>query len=312
MAPIELANEHIVVRLDPERGATIDHLGVTGAAIDNVLAHYDWKSPLPARLGPGYGSSTADWLSEYRGGWQLLTPSGGAESIFNGVVRPFHGEVSRARWTVVSNSVDAATLTTGTHGPLEVSRTLRLDATRSSVVVKTTIKNGSPVPAHAILIEHIAFAGGDNSRVFAPSRTKWRYDPSSPEGKNNDRILDWADSGIASPVSRGKYRLASLLSESEGWVELHNGSRSSPTVRIEWDPRVLPYLWQWQERGSECFPWYGRADITALEPSSVSFSDGLLAAVDRGEAWFVGPGEERSVEVSVGLIPFREEKGTAA
>ena len=58
--------------------------------------------------------------------------------------------------------------------------------------------------------------------------------------------------------------------------------------------------------------WYGRADITALEPSSVPFSDGLLAAIDRGDAWIIGPGEERSVEVSVSLIPVHEEKGNAA
>lgn len=303
MTATELSTDHLVVRLDPDRGATIDHIGTTARDRDNVLALYDWATPLPARQGPGYGSSAADWLSEYRGGWQLLAPSGGAECVVNDVTHPFHGEVSRAVWTVTEESSAHVTLTVGTHSPIVVTRTLQLDATRPRLLVTTTMTNESPVPAPAIAIEHIAFAGSDDAQVSAPASSLWQHDPNVPEAASNDGVMEWAQSGLQAPIARGGYRLTSLLSGSEGWIELHRPGR---VVRLEWDPQSLPHLWHWQERGSTRFPWFARADITALEPSSVSFSDGLAAAIDRGEAWMIEPEQSQTIEVALEITAASE------
>jgi hypothetical protein len=302
----------LVVVIDPERGATIDHIGQSLDPKDNILAHYVWDSPMPARNGPGYGSSTMDWLSEYRGGWQVLTPSAGAESVTDGVLHPFHSEVSRAKWRVVDFSRDTVTLAVGTHGPLKVVRELKLSADRPRVSVWTTVSNDSPVAAPAIFVEHIAFKGDEHARVLVPEKSVWRHDSHSPEAAAAGGNMSWLDSGMVNPVGSGEFRLSSLLSGSEGWAEFYSPQREGRTVRVEWDPLVLPHMWHWQERGSPGFPWYARADISAIEPSSVSISDGLEAAIERGEAWMLGPGESKRVEISIELSEGQHENGVAS
>ncbi|CAN5580655.1 hypothetical protein BH10ACT7_BH10ACT7_09590 [soil metagenome] len=297
---ITLTSNHSTVRVDPERGGSIVHFGVDTAAESNVFAEYGWLTPQPARDGTGYGDGAMDWLSEYRGGWQLLTPNGGAASTVDGIAHPFHGEVSRSSWTVDEKSDDSVTLRVGTHGPLTVRRTIALDAHTARVTATTELSNDTTVAAHAIVVEHIAFAGGDDRRVGAPGSSRWRHDPASPEYAGAPSELDWAEAGLDVPTSPGSYRLASLVGGSEGWIELERvaGRR----VRVEWDPERLPYLWHWQERGQQSFPWFGRADISGLEPSSASMSDGLAAAVERGEAWTIEPGARVSCAVSVSIL----------
>lgn len=299
---LELSNGLITVRIDPERGASIDHIGASGSHEDNVLACYDWRSPASVRTGPGYGNSAMDWLADFRGGWQVLTPSAGAESTVGGVLHPFHGDVSRAYWNTVATDKESATLNTATHGPLDVSRTVRIDSLLPKAFVSTTIKNDTPVAAPAIFVEHIAFAGHDEATIEAPAESLWVHDPNSPEAQAEANPVTWAQSGLRQPISRGNYRLVSLLAGSEGWAELQRPETLGASVRVEWDPKVLPHMWHWQERGTPSFPWYSRADITAIEPSSVLFSDGLEAAIHRGDAWMIEPGEQKTIDLSIELL----------
>lgn len=305
---LELSNDLITVMIDPERGASIDHIGASKSHEDNVLARYDWRSPNSVRTGPGYGNTAMDWLADFRGGWQVLTPSAGAESTVGGVLHPFHGDVSRANWNIVASNHESATLNTGTHGPLEVSRTVRIDSRLPKVFVSTTIRNDTPVAAPAIFVEHIAFVGHDEATIEAPAESRWVHDPNSPEAEAGSNPVTWAQSGLQQPISRGNYRLVSLHAGSEGWAELRTTETLGKSVRVEWDPKVLPHMWHWQERGTPSFPWYSRADITAIEPSSVLFSDGLEAAIDRGDAWMIQPGEQKTVDVSIELLPATTRK----
>lgn len=297
---ILLSSSHAAVKVDAVRGGSIVHFGVDSAPASNVLAEYDWTTPLPARDGGGYGDGTLDWLSEYRGGWQLLAPNAGAASTVDGLAHPFHGEVSRAVWSVEQSSDMALSMRVGTHGPLVVERTITLDPGAPRVTVTTELSNDTSVAASAIVVEHIAFAGGDDHRVVAPDGSRWRHDPASAEHASAPGELSWGEAGLGAPTPRGTYRLASLVGESEGWVELDRAG--GPRVRLDWDPAQLPYLWHWQERGQHSFPWFGRADISGLEPSSASLSDGLAAAVDRGEAWTIQPGERVVCSLSVSIV----------
>lgn len=285
--------------IDPERGCDVLHFGRTARAEDNVLAAYDWLAPVPARAGTGYGNSTLDWLSEYRGGWQLLTPNAGAASTVRGMEHPFHGEVSRARWHVDRTSAESLSATTATHGPLSVRRTIALDDEQARITATTTLSNDTPVTGYAVLVEHIAFRGSDDSRLRAPAGSLWRHDPASPEVVRAMETMTWRHAALAEPRSRGGCRLASLVAGSEGWMELGGGHDGTVGIRVEWDPVRMPFAWHWQERGSEGFPWFGRADITAIEPASASFSDGLAAAIERGEAWAVAPGQTIETAVSI-------------
>ena len=64
-------------------------------------------------------------------------------------------------------------------------------------------------------------------------------------------------------------------------------------IGISWDLKAFPHLWFWQEIGGKGFPWYGRTEITAIEPASTWPSYGLEAAISSGQAFFLKPGETK-------------------
>lgn len=292
-SPIALVNRWLTVVIEPENGASIRHVGRGSSPQQNVLADYDWTSPLPAGQGLTYGDSRLDWLSGYRGGWQLLTPNAGAECEYLGVRYPFHGEVSTAAWSVDRVTPTTAVLSTGTRGPIRVERHISLDASASAVEVETLLVNESPVDAHAIMVEHIAFRSGSHTMVEAPSDSEWRHDPASRE--DSGRLERWSDD-LRRPVPQGEFRLAYLEKGSQGWAHIVQPELQS-VCRVLWDPSMLPSLWYWQERGTEGFPWYGRAEITALEPASTSPSDGLAAAIREERAMRIPPRESLRVKL---------------
>jgi hypothetical protein len=61
-------------------------------------------------------------------------------------------------------------------------------------------------------------------------------------------------------------------------------------LRVEWDGRVMPYLWFWQEFGrTDGYPWYGRHWNIGLEPFSSYPTNGLAEAVGNGTALELEP-----------------------
>lgn len=293
---ITLATPVGVATIDPANGAEVGHFGRTAAPEDNILASYDWEVPHPADRGPGYGSTRDDWHSRYRGGWQLATPNAGPECVVDGVRHPYHGEVSRSRWHVVDQAPDATTLRVGTHGPLVVTRRLVVSSAACRLTVTTVLENPTPIPAHAVLVEHLALRGADDGRVVAPSESRWAPAAQDPR-VGQAEPTEWRDgTGLGGPIERGASRLHTLRGGNEGWVEFDRPDR---VVRVEWDPEMLPSLWYWREHGSPGFPWFGRADIVGLEPASVSEPHGLARAIERGDAFRIGPGQRLECRISV-------------
>lgn len=298
-----LTNRHVTAVVEPDNGANIRHIGIGSAQQHNVLAQYDWVSPVPSDDGASYGDSRLDWLSGYRGGWQILTPNAGAECETGGVTHPFHGEVSTSKWTVDRLSPSSVLLSTGTRGPIRVERQLSLDPDRSAVEVRTALINDTAVRAHALFVEHIAFSSTSDSRVSMPRGSTWHHDPASPEARLG--MHSWNEQ-LERPVADRMFRLAYLDSGSEGWAEIEQ-PHIATRCRVTWDATTLPSLWYWQERGSDGYPWYGRADITALEPATSSPSDGLAAAIREGRAIELGPGERADVSVRVEVNEIRQD-----
>lgn len=294
---IDLVGKRIAVSVSPGRGGSIVHVGETLNPEANVLSRHAWATPVPASLGVGYGDSTTDWLSEYRGGWQLLTPNAGAECVVDGTFHPCNSRVSRLPWKVQQASATSVTLETGTESPLTVTRTV--EVRDAKVHVQTTISNDSTVCAPAVVTEHIALAAAGDDVVIAPGRSRWRREPDGWVEDSPEEI--WEQSGLWGRPSEGEERVASLVGSNEGWIE-RRSSRRGHTVRVTWDPAELPYLWYWQARSPQRFPWFGRADMIGLEPSSASRSDGLSAAIARKEAWSINGGESVSVSVAIELI----------
>ncbi|MFC7591718.1 hypothetical protein ACFQYP_54445 [Nonomuraea antimicrobica] len=72
---------------------------------------------------------------------------------------------------------------------------------------------------------------------------------------------------------------------------------------MEWDARLLPYLWMWQELGASTgHPWWGRVYTVGLEPFSSMPTDGLAAAVANGTALVLDPHETKVLRLRAEVL----------
>lgn len=95
------------------------------------------ETPVPAARSKSYGDHKLDWLSEYRGGWQLLVPNAGVACVVDGVPLPFHGEWSRTRVDVRVLQPHRVQFRSGVRLPLVVERVVEVhdDPRRISLTI---------------------------------------------------------------------------------------------------------------------------------------------------------------------------------
>lgn len=265
-----------------------------------LLAVYNWASPVRASRSVGYGDPTLDWLSEYRGGWQLLIPNAGAACVVDGVPLPFHGEWSRTHVTVTERSADRVVMAAGTRLPLVVEREVRVQTDPDRVLVRTTVSNPSDRAVPFVWGEHPAFNVEHGDRIDLPPARVLAVD-GTPVGDwplilERGR-LDHVDTTC--PTESVHF----LVGLAAGWAALR---RRHGGVAIAWNVEDFPAVWLWHEIASPGFPFYGRSSLVAIEPASCWPGDGLAGAIARGQALTLPPGHTRSTTVAV--IPFERSE----
>ena len=264
-----------------------------------LLATYDWDSPVGVSRSVGYGDPKLDWLSDYRGGWQLLVPNAGAACVVDGVPLPFHGEWSRTRVTVSGRAADRVVMTAGLRFPLSVERAVSVATGPERVLVRTTVSNRSTGSLPFVWGEHPAFAVASGDHIDLPPVELLDVD-GAPAGRwptlGDGRHLDVVDAG--QPTESVHY----LVGFTRGWAAVR---RPHVGVALAWDVADFPASWLWHEIASPGFPFYGRTSLVAVEPASSWPGTGLAGAIERGQAFVLAPGEQRST--TVGLIPFEPD-----
>lgn len=308
---ITLTNAAITVTVDPDRGAEIVSISRPGGA--NVLASYGWESPLRASISTSYGDPIADWLSEYRGGWQELFPNPGAACTVDGVPLPFHGEVSRARWQVVSQAADEVVLRTPARLPIVLERRMRLAPEAAVLLLDETVTCDAAGPVPFLWGHHPAFHAVEGARIDLPDGITVTADtgyamphldlvPGSvgtwPTITGRDGAPVALDRIGAGPVERLTY----LTGFGDAtWVAIR-GFEPGLGMAMAWDSVTFPSAWLWFELGGPGHPWHGRARIVAIEPNTTTPADGLAAAIERGEAHRIAPGETYTTWLTVALF----------
>ena len=86
-----------------------------------------------------------------------------------------------------------------------------------------------------------------------------------------------------------------------GWVAIR-GVAAGLGVAMAWDVATFPHAWFWWEIGGPGHPWHGRSRIVAIEPHTAVPSDGLAAAVARGDAHRLEPGQTHRTWLTVSLF----------
>ncbi|MEP7048120.1 MAG: hypothetical protein ABI949_15625 [Ilumatobacteraceae bacterium] len=297
---ITVSNHSLVVTLDEALGGEIRQIAFDG---DALLAYYDWDAPVGSSQSRTYGDAKLDWLSEYRGGWQLLAPNAGAACVVDGVPLPFHGEWSRTMVDVRDESPSGVSMRAGTRLPFVVQRRVQVLDGPPRVRITTTIENVTDDARPFIWGEHPAFLASPGDRIDLPAGPVIdAADPTAPS-------MMWPGStaeqcGIDEvPTTRPLESVHYLADRPAGWAALR---RTHIGVALIWDLADFPHLWLWREIGSIGFPFFGRTSIVALEPASSWPGDGLAAAVARGQAHWLQGGEQRTSMVTV--VPFRPDE----
>lgn len=305
-----IKNKQIAIKVDETMGGEIISIIYKN---DEFLSSFDWQSPLRHRNSETYGSGVLDWLSEYRGGWQSLFPNAGNDNTVMGVPLPFHGEFSRSQVEIIKKSKSEIVVRSGVRLPLILTRSYKLLSDKPILKIRQTVTNESELDIPFIWGEHPAFCLPSGSRIKLPKGGAVHVD-SNEMGDLQDvlpgGVGDWpfaptklGDSVDLSVVPNVKVeRLCYLPNRPEGWVAME----SHETIfGLSWDLNAFPHLWFWQEIGGTGFPWFGRTNITAIEPASTWPSYGLAEAIKKGQSITLKPKQSASswTTFSISTIP---------
>ena len=297
---IELRSASLRVVIDTERGGEIVHVGRPDGP--NTLFYEPWTTPLRASASMSYGNGTLDWLSHYRGGWQVMFPNVGDECTVDGIPHPVHGEVSSAPTEVIRATVDELVLRSPTRLPVQLERTIRISADRPVLWIDERIDNDSDLPFAYAWGHHPAFAARTGMDIDLPAGPV-RFEALGATGTwpavaRPDGRMEALDRVPAPPVSR----VGVLPDRPAGWAALREPG-TGHGVALAWDLAAFPHLALWQQIGGPEFPWYGRARIVALEPVSIWPGDGLARAIERGQARTLAPGGSAAAWITLSLFP---------
>ena len=289
---IILRNDRLTVRINEQLGAEIEQIAVDDT---ELLAYYDWESPVAVGRSTTYGKHRHDWLSEYRGGWQFLIPNAGPECEVDGVNLPFHGEWSRTHVDVVAQTESMVRVRAGTRLPITVTREIVLRTDPDRVEIVSSVHNPSTEPTAFIWGEHPAFHVSEGDLIDLPI-TKVADVSGTPLG-----IWPLEETGRLDVVNnKAPHESVHFITDLDyGWAALR---RTNIGVAMAWEAKDFPHVWLWRENGSKGFPFYGRASLLAIEPACTWPGLGLAEARSCGQAIGLAPGESRSTRMSV--IPF--------
>lgn len=316
-----LRSAELEVVVMPAKGADIYAVIDRATGID-VLFKTPWGRRDPVAL-PPYGNSQADWLARYAGGWQILLPHAGPERDYDGVRRGYHGEAALLPWTVTESSDSSAILTVELFTvPLQLTRELTLDG--PSLRVTDTLVNLSHIAVEYSWVQHPAFGppfAGPGCRIRTGARTMVTDSEAPGTLLGPDAVMSTTDVRTAAGEPYDVMRLpspdaprevfAALTDfDDDAWFTMINKDLDFG-IRMDWDARVLPYAWLWQEcHATTGFPWYRRAYAAAIEPANVLPGTGRVNdRLQRGDAPVLEPGGTRSLQLTLTRIDAQGVEG---
>lgn len=292
-----LESSVLSVGIDPGRGS--DLLSIvhkpTGA---EILFSTPWRGRADdIRSGRSAVTATGSmqtWLEQYRGGWQTLCPNAGAPRLVRGASWGFHGEASVAGWRVVDQSEDRLKLTVElVSAPLSIDREVSVH--EGTLLIVDDVMNLSDAEFSFDYAHHPALGGTlmEGSCVVDTGAATFVNDfEAGLAGVEPDSRHTWPSVQRTDGTVVDLARIAADSHQSAfGWLTDFTDHWASVTatdlgltVRLDWDGSSLPYAWLWQELNSSAdWPWFGRARVMAIEPSSTPTSGPARASAIRLE-----------------------------
>jgi galactose mutarotase-like enzyme len=223
--------------------------------------------------------------------------------MVEGVPLPFHGEASRAHWTVVEATDDRVTLRTPARLPLILERRMTVERDAPVLRIEETVHADAAMTVPFLWGHHPAFPAVEGATIDLPAGVRVTVDddyvPPDPWGDlAPGAATDWPEAagrrGEAMRLDRvpaGPLQRLVFLGgfPDPAWAAVR-GVAPGVGVGMAWDRAAFPVVWNWWELEGPGHPWHGRARIVAIEPATAWPADGLAGAVARGQAHTVAPG----------------------
>lgn len=316
---VTVANELVSACVLVDQGADIHTLIYKPLGID-VL----WKTPRTPRE-PGIGSpptgdSLTRWIDYFRGGWNVIFPNFGPAVTHRGAPLEFHGEAARLPWSL------SAIKSTSTHAsvelevalqrsPFRIKREVSVTAGEPMLSVTETVTNECDEPMECIWAQHPAFGTplvSEDCVIETGAQFIESDDGYDVPGNDLHMGQTWAwpevtnrrgetvDLSKMPPPGARHSRVLYLKTFSDARFSLTNRAIGLG-LEMTWDGSVLPYANFWQETGGERgYPFYGKAYVMAIEPSSSFPAQGLVTVMNKTKTHLTfGPGETKTVRIQV-------------
>lgn len=276
---LALRSDAVEVTLLPDKGCDIVQVRHRPTGTD-LLFTTPWADA-PARTAPAAADTATSWLTAYRGGWQVLLPNAGADRTAGGAALGFHGEAALVPWRELEVRPERAVLETRlVTAPLHLRRDIVVD--RPVLRVTETVTNDSPDAQRVAWAHHPAFGPpflDEGCRLTTGARTVIA-DADAPgtvlaagsrHGWPTAHAADGAEVDLRRVPGPGERRevFAALTDFSSPFAAIVN-PRLGLGAGLRWSAACFPHAWLWQEvHATAGFPWFRRAYVVAVEPSSV-------------------------------------------
>ncbi len=308
---LRLITDEIVVDVVPALGGTVVSLRRRSDDQEHL-----WRTPWGLRNRGAWslpGSSEAQMLDTYPGGWQTLFPNGGDTAIAHGVEWGHQGEtrLTAFDWQRAGSSVIMKARLV--RSPFEVTKIISVKG--YEVTIGETIENVGGESLEVMWGHEIVFAPplvSEGTTVEAAAITV-HPDPKINNDASYDDILPWPRSyGHDSMINlrtlpgpeAAETRLSYLCDFTGPSITVSNAT-AGIGVDLEWDADAWPYVWYSLEAGRRSgFPWYRKGYFFSLTPSSSWPAGGLHDArrIASSTLW-VAPEEARTAHLSVRVHP---------
>jgi len=313
--PVVLENPELRVVIDPGRGSDVLSVIDKRTGID-IMFSTPWRGRADSvRAGVNRATATTSkelWLEQYRGGWQILCPNAGEPRSAHGALLGYHGEASTAAWSVIRQTLTSVNLHTELVSlPLAIERVISI--AENAVTIEDRVSNLSGVPLTFDLVQHPAFGGkflDGECEIRTGARTfvndlQAGIDEVAPGSSHSwPNVLREDGSHIdlsAVPGNDANRSAFGWLTDFDGYWATVANPKHDLTVRLDWDGSNLPHAWFWQElTATRGWPWFQRARVLAIEPSSTQTS-----GPERASAVTLKGNGEISVAVTLAISRYR-------
>lgn len=290
----------------PDHGCDLHSMVHRSSDVD-VLFKPHW-SPSGRRA---LGGDRAEWIADYRGGWQVLVPNAGDACVRDGQTWGFHGEASTVPWTVErADPTGAVTSVELRTAPLRVERTISVDGPR--VGLHEVVHNTSSSEAEVMYVHHPAFgaplispgtrvATGARSVLSDPQMPGSFVAPNATGAWPNLPTRDGeADLSVIPEHGDPRALMAYLTDFDDPFYTITNDDLGL-AVTVRWTAEHLPHAWLWQEfRHTPHAPWARQGYAMAIEPASTIPGLGLNYVNEHGGRGLIIPAHD-SVTTTIEL-----------